>query len=109
MMGTCQEHTEDFPGGPVAKNLTYNIGDMGSIPGQGTKIPHAIGQPSLHATTRESPCTKAKTPRATTNTQRNQINKYFFRKEHMETSLTRLPTGHIWDNLRIKIMMVNGS
>ena len=86
-MGTCQEHTEDSPRGPVAKDLTYNIGDMGSIPGQGTKIPHAIGQPSLHATTRENPCTKAKTPRATTNTQHNQINKYFFKKEHMETSL----------------------
>ena len=40
MMGTCQEHTEDFPGGPVAKNLTYNAGDVGSILDQGTKIPN---------------------------------------------------------------------
>ena len=39
MMGTRPEHTEDSPRGPVAKDLTYNIGDMGSIPGQGTKIP----------------------------------------------------------------------
>ena len=30
----------DFPGGPVGKIL--NAGDMGSIPGQGTKIPHAL-------------------------------------------------------------------
>ena len=53
MMGTCQEHTEDSPRGPVAKDLTYNIGDMGSIPGQGTKIPHAEKQPSLSNATTE--------------------------------------------------------
>ena len=33
----------DFPGGPVVKNLPYNAGDAGLIPGQGTKIPHAVG------------------------------------------------------------------
>ena len=33
----------DFPGGPVVKNLPYRAGDTGSIPGQGTKIPHAAG------------------------------------------------------------------
>ena len=32
----------DFPGGPVVKNLPCNTGNMGSIPGQGTKIPHAM-------------------------------------------------------------------
>ena len=31
----------DFPGGPVVKNLPSSAGDVGSIPGQGTKIPHA--------------------------------------------------------------------
>ena len=31
----------DFPGGPVVKNPPANAGDMNSIPGQGTKIPHA--------------------------------------------------------------------
>ena len=30
----------DFPGGPVVKNSPCNAGDAGSIPGQGTKIPH---------------------------------------------------------------------
>ena len=30
----------DFPGGPVIKNLPANIGDSGSIPGWGAKIPH---------------------------------------------------------------------
>ena len=28
----------DFPGGPVVKNLLCNAEDIGSIPGQGTKI-----------------------------------------------------------------------
>ena len=32
----------DFPGGPVAKNLPCNAGGSGSIPGGGTKIPHAV-------------------------------------------------------------------
>ena len=39
----------DFPGGPVVKNLPSNPGDMGWIPGRGTKIPHASGQLSLCA------------------------------------------------------------
>ena len=33
--------TRDFPGGPVVENLPSNVGDMGSTPGQGTRIPHA--------------------------------------------------------------------
>ena len=41
----------DFPGGPVIKNLPHNVGDAGSIPGQGTKI--------LHATVQLSPCATA--------------------------------------------------
>ena len=43
----------DFPGGPVVKNPSYDSGDTGSIPGQGTKIPHAAGQLSPRATTTE--------------------------------------------------------
>ena len=43
----------DFPGGPVVKNLPYNAGDAGLIPGQGAKIPHATGQLSLRTTTTE--------------------------------------------------------
>ena len=45
---------EDFPGGPEVKNLPSNVMDMGSNPGQGTKIPHAAGQLSPHTPTRES-------------------------------------------------------
>ena len=44
----------DFPGGLVVKNPSFNAGDMGLIPGQGTEIPHALGQLSLHTTATES-------------------------------------------------------
>ena len=43
----------DFPGGPVDENLPCNAGDMGSIPGWGTKIPHAAGQLSSGATMKD--------------------------------------------------------
>ena len=49
----CKKKKRDFPGGPVVKNLPYNAGGTGSIPGQGTKIPHAAGQLSPCATTTE--------------------------------------------------------
>ena len=38
----------------MVKNLCCNAEDAGSITVQGTKIPHAKGQPSAHTTTRES-------------------------------------------------------
>ena len=38
---TKQEYL-DVPGGTVLKNLPANAGDMGSIPGQETKILHAV-------------------------------------------------------------------
>ena len=37
----------DFPRGPVVKIPLGNRGDMGSVPGLGTKIPHAVGQLTL--------------------------------------------------------------
>ena len=46
----------DFPGGPLVKNLPYNAGDVGLIPGQGTEIPHAVGQLSPRDTTTELTC-----------------------------------------------------
>ena len=30
----------DFPGGPVVENPPFNSGNMGSVPGRRTKIPH---------------------------------------------------------------------
>ena len=32
----------DFPGGPVVKNPSCNAGDIGSVPGKGTNIPHVV-------------------------------------------------------------------
>ena len=43
----------DFLGDLVVKNPPSNAGDVGLIPGWGTKIAHARGQLSLHTTTRE--------------------------------------------------------
>ena len=43
----------DFPGGAVVKNVPSSAGNMGSIPGWGTKITQAEGQLSLRATTAE--------------------------------------------------------
>ena len=37
----------------MVKNPPYNAGYAGSIPGQGTKTPHAAGQLSPSATTTE--------------------------------------------------------
>ena len=45
----------DFPGGPVVKNPPANAGHAGSIPGRGTKIPHAKGQLSLRALEARTP------------------------------------------------------
>ena len=43
----------------MIRNPSSNAGYVGSIPGQGTKIPHAAGQLSPRATTREE---KTSTP-----------------------------------------------
>ena len=39
-----KQHCKDFPGGPVVKNLLSNAGETSLIPGQRTKILHAVGQ-----------------------------------------------------------------
>ena len=45
----------DSPGGPIVRNPPSNAGDASSIPGQGTKIPHATRQLSLSTTMGEKP------------------------------------------------------
>ena len=42
---------QDFPSGPVVKNLPGNTEDTGSILGWGTELPHAAGQLSRGAAT----------------------------------------------------------
>ena len=39
-----KDRQQDFPGGPVVKNPSCNLGNASSIPGQGTRIPHAVEQ-----------------------------------------------------------------
>ena len=51
----------DFPGDPMVMNLLCNTEDAGSILGQGTKIPRAVEQLSLHITTGESMCCNKRT------------------------------------------------
>ena len=53
----------------MVKNPPFNAGDAGSIPGQGTELPHAAGQLSLHTTTREPARCSEKMLPATTKTQ----------------------------------------
>lgn len=40
--------SQDSPGGAVVQSLPSSAGDSGSVPGQGTEIPHAAGQVSPH-------------------------------------------------------------
>ena len=37
----------------MVKNPSANAGDVGSIPGRGTRIPHAAEELNLHATATE--------------------------------------------------------
>ena len=46
----------------MVKNLPSNAGDAGSIPGLGTKIPHATGQLSPRAATTEPVHPRAPVP-----------------------------------------------
>ena len=48
-----EKYPGDLPHGPVVKNLPCKAGDVGLIPGRGTKPPHAREQLSPHATTTE--------------------------------------------------------
>ena len=47
----------------MVENPSCNAGDAGSIPGRGTKIPHAEGQLSPCAATTEPTCSRARAPR----------------------------------------------
>ena len=57
----------DFPGCPVVRNPSSSVGDVGLIPGQRTKISHAMGQ--------LSPYTAMKISSTTSKTPHSQIDK----------------------------------
>ena len=56
----------DFSGGAVVKNPPSNAGDMGSIPGQGTRTPHAAEKLRPRISTTEPAVPQRKIPHATT-------------------------------------------
>ena len=37
-----KDRQQDFPGGPVVKNPSCDVGNASLIPGQGTRIPQAV-------------------------------------------------------------------
>ena len=45
---------KEFSGDPLVKDPSSSAGDSGSIPGEGTKIPHGKGQRSPRAATLKS-------------------------------------------------------
>ena len=55
-LATKTIHKWDFSGGLEVKNLPCHTVDAGSIPGPGSRIPHAVKQLSLHMITIESTC-----------------------------------------------------
>ena len=77
----------DFPGGPMVKNPPCNAGEVGSIPGQRTRIPQrGETKPpprNYWATTRESTCHQWKFLPATTKAWYRQINKYCKKKKRV--------------------------
>ena len=82
----------DFSGGPMVKNLSFNAGDMGSIPGQKTKIPHATGQPTYTPQLLSLQTThKKKILHDASKTQCSQIDKYG--SVHKESACTKGDTG----------------
>ena len=48
LLRSYYKNYRDIPGSPVVKNLSWSAGDAGSIPGWGSKIPHALEQLSPH-------------------------------------------------------------
>ena len=65
---------QNLPGGPLVENPSSNAGNVGLIPGQGTKIPLSEGELRPPATTRKiRSCNKDPTSR---NQDTRQTNKY---------------------------------
>ena len=59
-MKQLNSKSRGVPGGPVVRSLLSNAGDVGSIPGEGTKVQHAAGQLNLHVS-RKIFCASTKT------------------------------------------------
>ena len=64
----------DFPGGPVVGTLPSSAGGVGSIPGQGARIPHASGSRDHSINWKQS---------------HSKINKHFKNGPHTQKSETK--------------------
>ena len=90
----------DFPDGPVAKNLPSNRGDVSSISGQGTKIPHAAKQLNRCAAAAEPKPQLERSLCATSKTWRRKINSnnksscWRMWSHHHESQLSQLKSHH---------------
>ena len=71
----------DFPGSSVVENLPWSAGDMGSIPGQGTKILQAMEKLSPRARTGESMRHNGSSHMLQLRPTQSNKYKYFFKKE----------------------------
>ena len=65
---------QDFPGAPVVQNMPCNAGNVGSISGWGTKIPHAVGATKPVCQNYRTCTLQQKIPLVTTKTQCSQTN-----------------------------------
>ena len=70
--------SQDLPGHPVVKNLLFNVGDVGSIPGWGTKISRDSGPGSPSFTAREALMPQQR-PSTAKLTKQNRTKIYFLR------------------------------
>ena len=68
----------------MVENLPCSSGYMGSILGQGTKTPHAVGQLSPPAARREAPTHSSQRKATTVKTQHNP-NKYIYLKKRKQS------------------------
>ena len=95
-------NSRDFPGGPVVKNLLCKAGDVGLIPGEGTKIPHASKQLRLPILTTEPEHHNQRTCvlsqkilSSTTKTQHSQRSK-LIKNSSKGFQFTQSPSYHIF-------------
>ena len=67
----------------MVKNLPSNAGDPGLIPGQGTKIPHAVGQLRPRTATTEPKCSGARAPQLEKPARHNGRSRISQRRSHV--------------------------
>ena len=88
--GTSRTAWWDIPGGPVAKTLHSNAGDLGLIPGQETRS---------HLMQLSVPLPQLKIPHATSKTRCNPVNLKKKKKEHYGELMEEVKTRDGWGQL----------